>query len=84
MTALPACNLGIERRGLLREGHFADVVVAGELLFRLAAGHVALLHSVLGLTLIEVVVADSKALAPDSILARDKAERQKNDTHLDS
>jgi N-acyl-D-aspartate/D-glutamate deacylase len=60
MIALPASNLGIERRGLLREGYFADVVVAGELLFRLAAGHVTLLHSVLGLTLIEVVVADSK------------------------
>jgi N-acyl-D-amino-acid deacylase len=27
MTSLPASNLGIERRGLLREGYFADVVV---------------------------------------------------------
>jgi hypothetical protein len=36
--------------------------VAGELLFRLAAGHVALLHSVLGLARIEVVVADSKGI----------------------
>lgn len=26
MTSLPASNLGIERRGLLREGYFADVV----------------------------------------------------------
>jgi N-acyl-D-amino-acid deacylase len=27
MTSLPAGNLGIERRGLLRQGYFADVVV---------------------------------------------------------
>jgi N-acyl-D-amino-acid deacylase len=27
MTSLPASNLGIERRGLLREGYFADMVV---------------------------------------------------------
>lgn len=27
MTSLPASNLGIDRRGLLREGYFADVVV---------------------------------------------------------
>ena len=27
MTSLPASNLGIERRGLLHEGYFADVVV---------------------------------------------------------
>jgi N-acyl-D-amino-acid deacylase len=27
MSSLPASNLGIERRGLLREGYFADVVV---------------------------------------------------------
>jgi N-acyl-D-amino-acid deacylase len=27
MTSLPASNLGIKRRGLLREGYFADVVV---------------------------------------------------------
>ena len=27
MTSLPASNLGIERRGLLREGYFADVAV---------------------------------------------------------
>jgi N-acyl-D-amino-acid deacylase len=27
MTSLPAANLGIERRGVLREGYFADVVV---------------------------------------------------------
>jgi N-acyl-D-amino-acid deacylase len=27
MTALPASNLGIERRGLLKEGYFADVAV---------------------------------------------------------
>ena len=40
--------------------------------FSLAAGHVALLHFVLGLARIELVVADLKALAPDSILARDK------------
>ena len=33
--------------------------VAGELLFRLAAGHVTLLHSVLGLARIELVVADA-------------------------
>jgi N-acyl-D-aspartate/D-glutamate deacylase len=72
MTALPASNLGIERRGLLREGYFADVVVAGELLFRLAAGHVTLLHSVLRLARIEVVVADSKGIGAGCILARDR------------
>jgi N-acyl-D-amino-acid deacylase len=27
MTSLPAANLGLDRRGLLREGYFADVVV---------------------------------------------------------
>ena len=27
MTSLPATNLGLDRRGLLREGYFADVVV---------------------------------------------------------
>lgn len=27
MTLLPATNLGIARRGLLKEGYFADVVV---------------------------------------------------------
>ena len=27
LTSLPATNLGLDRRGLLREGHFADVVV---------------------------------------------------------
>jgi N-acyl-D-amino-acid deacylase len=27
MTSLPAANLGLERRGLLKEGYFADVVV---------------------------------------------------------
>jgi N-acyl-D-amino-acid deacylase len=27
MTSLPATNLGLDRRGLLKEGHFADVVV---------------------------------------------------------
>src|SRR3974390_3603715 len=42
--------------------------------FSLAAGHVALLHFVLGLTRIELVVADLKALAPDSILARDSTD----------
>jgi hypothetical protein len=36
--------------------------VAGELLFRVAAGHVTLLHSVLGLAQIEVVVADPKGI----------------------
>ncbi len=36
--------------------------VAGELLFGLAAGHVTLLHSVLGLARIEVVIADSKGI----------------------
>lgn len=35
--------------------------VAGELLFRLAAGHVTL-HSVLGLARIELVVADAKGI----------------------
>jgi N-acyl-D-amino-acid deacylase len=27
LTGLPAANLGLDRRGLLREGYFADVVV---------------------------------------------------------
>ena len=27
LTSLPATNLGLDRRGLLREGYFADVVV---------------------------------------------------------
>jgi hypothetical protein len=36
--------------------------VAGELSFRLAAGHVTLLPSVLGLALIELMVADSKGI----------------------
>ena len=27
MTSLPATNLGLDRRGLLRKGYFADVVV---------------------------------------------------------
>jgi N-acyl-D-amino-acid deacylase len=27
LTSLPATNLGLDRRGLLKEGHFADVVV---------------------------------------------------------
>jgi N-acyl-D-amino-acid deacylase len=27
MTSLPASNLGIDRRGLLKEGYFADITV---------------------------------------------------------
>src|SRR5262249_47688525 len=27
LTSLPATNLGLDRRGLLRAGHFADVIV---------------------------------------------------------
>jgi N-acyl-D-amino-acid deacylase len=27
LTSLPATNLGLDRRGLLKEGYFADVVV---------------------------------------------------------
>ena len=27
MTSLPATNLGLEKRGLLKDGYFADVVV---------------------------------------------------------
>jgi hypothetical protein len=46
--------------------------VASELLFRLAAGHVTLLHSDLGLARIEVVVADSKGIGAGCILARDR------------
>jgi hypothetical protein len=46
-------------------------LVAGELLFLTAAGHVTLLHSVLGLARIELMIL--KVLTPDSILARDRA-----------
>ena len=49
--------------------------MAGELLFLTAAGHVTLLHSVLGLARIELMALILKVLAPDSILARDRLAR---------
>jgi hypothetical protein len=45
--------------------------VAGEFVILTAAGHVALLHSVLGLARIELKALILKVLEPDSILARD-------------